>query len=142
MDNIDLEIIKILQDKGRISVKKISEKINLSPPAVAERIRKLEETGVILGYRAVLDPKKFGMDIRAIITVTLIAEKRKDFLEFVKQNKSILECHHVTGDFSMIIKVILRTMSELKTLVGEIQQFGDTQTLVILSSPVEYKGIL
>ena len=142
MDNIDYEIVKILQDRGRIPVKKISEMVNLTPPAVAERIRRLEETGVILGYRAVLNPNKFGMTIRAIITVTLIADKRKEFLEFAKQNKSILECHHVTGGFSMIIRTIFKEMSDLEVLVGKIQQFGDTQTLIILSSPIEYKGIV
>lgn len=139
MDNIDYQIIRLLQKNGRISVKKISEIINLTPPAVAERIRKLEDTGVIVGYRAIIDPKKFGMNIRAIITVTLLANKRKAFLDFARQNDCITECHHVTGGFSMIIKTIFKEMSDLEVLVGKIQQYGNTQTLIILSSPIEYK---
>lgn len=142
MDNIDYQIVRLLGDNGRLSIKKISEKINLTPPAVAERIKKLEETGVIVGYRAVIDPKKFDMNIRAIITVTLIADKRKEFLDFARQNNCITECHHVTGGFSMIIKTIFKEMSDLEVLVGKIQQYGNTQTLIILSSPIEYKGII
>jgi len=139
MDTIDCQIIKLLQDNGRISIKKIAEIISLTPPAVAERIRKLEETGVIMGYRAIIDPKKFGMNIRAIINVTLKAEKRKEFIEFARQNSCILECHHVTGGFSMTIKAIFKEIAELDALVGKIQQHGNTQTLIILSSPIEYK---
>lgn len=142
MDTIDYQIIKLLQDNGRISIKRIAEIISLTPPAVAERIRKLEDAGVIMGYRAVIDPKKFGMNIRAIINITLKSDKRKEFLNFASENNCILECHHVTGGFSMTIKAIFKEMSDLEVLVGKIQQYGNTQTLIILSSPIEYKGIL
>lgn len=142
MDTIDYEIIKLLQDNGRISIKKIAEIISLTPPAVAERIRKLEEAGVISGYRAIIDPKKLGMNIRAIINVTMAPDKRKEFIEFAKQNSCILECHHVTGGFTMTMKAIFKEMSELDTLVGKIQQYGNTQTLIVLSSPIENKGVI
>jgi len=141
MDKIDLDILKLLQNNGRIPVKKISEMISLSPPAVAERIKKLEEAGVITGYMAVVNPKKLGMDIKAIINVTLKPNKRKDFLDFAKENSCILECHHVTGGFSMTLKAIFKEMSDLEALVGKIQQYGNTQTLIVLSSPIENKPI-
>lgn len=142
MDTIDYEIIKLLQDNGRISIKKIAEIISLTPPAVAERIRKLEEAGVISCYRAIIDPKKLGMNIKAIINITMAPHKRKEFIEFAKSNNCILECHHVTGGFTMSIKAIFKEMSELDALVGKIQQYGNTQTLIVLSSPIEQKGII
>lgn len=142
MDTIDYQIIKQLQNNGRTSIKKLAQIVSLTPPAVAERIKKLEDTGVITGYQAIIDSKKLGMNIKAIISITLKSNKRKDFLDFVNDNNSIVECYHVTGVFSMVIKVILKEMSDLEILVGKIQQYGNTQTLIILSAPVEYKGIL
>ena len=142
MDAIDYQIIQILQDNGRIPIKKLAEIVSLTPPAVAERIRKLEESGVILGYKAIVDYKKLGKNIKAIIIVTLSPERRKEFIEFARQNNCILECHHVTGGFSMSIKAVFSDMTELEMLVGKIQQYGSTQTLIVLSSPVEFKSII
>ena len=142
MDAIDYQIIQILQDNGRIPIKKLAEIVSLTPPAVAERIRKLEESGVILGYKAIVDYKKLGKNIKAIIIVTLSPERRKEFIEFARQNNCILECHHVTGGFSMSIKAVFSDMTELEMLVGKIQQYGSTQTLIVLSSPIEFKSII
>jgi Lrp/AsnC family leucine-responsive transcriptional regulator len=141
MDSIDTQILKYLQRDGRMSIKKLAEIISLTPPAVAERIRKLEEAGIIIGYRAVVNPQRIGKNIQAMINITLKANKRKDFLLFAKENDCILECHHVTGGFSMSIRAIFSEMSDLEALVGKIQQYGNTQTLIILSTPIEYRGI-
>ena len=142
MDKIDYQIIKLLQEDGRMPIKRLAHIVSLTPPAVAERIRKLEKTGVIKGYKAIVDPKKLGKNIRAIIIVTLNPDKRKEFIYFASQNDCILECHHVTGGFSMSIKALFKEMSDLEELVGKIQQYGNTQTLIILSSPIENKSII
>jgi Lrp/AsnC family leucine-responsive transcriptional regulator len=142
MDSIDYQILKYLQNDGRISLKKLSEKVSLTPPAVAERIRRLEADQVIIGYRAIVDPVKLGKPIKAIINITLKADKRKDFLGFVNENSCISECNHVTGSFSMTIKAILSSMADLEMLVGKIQQYGNTQTLLILSSPIENRNMV
>lgn len=141
MDNIDYEIIRCLQENGRISIKKLADKISLTPPAVAERIKKLEETGVIIGYKAIINNKKLGWNIQAIINVTLKPDRRKEFLDFINKDNHILECHHVTGEFSMAIKAIFKEMSDLEIMVGKFQQYGNTQTLIVLSSPIEGKNI-
>lgn len=142
MDKIDYEIVEQLQANGRISIKKLAEKIALTPPALAERIRKLEEAGIIMGYRAVVNHDKLGWNIRALINITLKPDRRKEFLNFVNEDKHIQECHHVTGEFSMTVKALFKEMADLEVMVGKIQQYGITQTLIILSSPVEYKGIV
>lgn len=142
MDKIDYEIIEHLQMNGRASIKKLAEKISLTPPAVAERIKKLEEAGIITGYRAIINHKKLGWNISALINITLNANSRKEFLEFINEDQHILECHHVTGEFSMTVKAIFKEMSDLEVMVGKIQQFGNTQTLIILSSPIDHKNII
>lgn len=141
LDAIDYKILKLLQDNGRMSIKKLAEIVSLTPPAAAERIKKLEEAGVILGYRAIVDHKKLGKSIRAFIIVTLQPDKRAEFVEFARGNNCILEVHHVTGGFSMLVKTVFNDMSELESMVGKVQQYGNTQTLIVLSTPVEYRGI-
>lgn len=142
MDEIDYEIIRELQKNGRISVKKLADIVSLTPPAVSERIRKLEKEGVILGYKAVIDPKKLGMNIKAIINVVLKNGKQEEFLNFAIKNKCIVECNHVTGRFSMTVEVILKDMHELEEIVSKIQKYGSTQTLVVLSSLIENKSFI
>lgn len=141
MDAVDYKILKLLQENGRISIKKLAEIVSLTPPAVAERIRKLEDAGVILGYRAIVDHKKLGKSIRALIIVTLPPDRRAEFVEFARSSSCILEAHHVTGGFSMTVKAVFSDMSELEAMVGKIQQYGNTQTLIVLSTPIEYRGI-
>ena len=141
MDSLDLKILKLLQEKGRMSIKKIAEIVSLTPPAAAERIKKLEDAGVILGYRAIIDHKKLGKSIRAFIIVTLSPDKRAEFIEFTRGCSFILEVHHVTGGFSMLVRAVFSEMSELEAMVGRIQQYGNTQTLIVLSTPVELRVI-
>ena len=142
MDAIDYKIVRLLQDNGRMSIKRIAETIHLTPPAVAGRIKKLEESGIISYYEAVVDHKKLGMNIKAIINITMGPEKRREFIEFARNKDSILECHHVTGGSTMSIKAIFKDMSELDSLVGQIQQYGNTQTLIVLSTPIKRRGTI
>ncbi|WHH58860.1 Lrp/AsnC family transcriptional regulator [Petroclostridium sp. X23] len=141
MDSIDYRIIRLLQKNGRLSMKKLGELVSLTPPAVAERVKKLEETGVICGYRAVINPEKLGKIIKAVVNISMKPEKRNEFLKLVAENPNIVECHHVTGSYSMTIKAIFKETVELESLIGKLQQFGHTETLIILSSPLEYKPI-
>ncbi len=139
MDNTDCKIIEILQRNGRISMKELGKKVALSPPAVAERVKRLEECGVIKGYKAVIDPEKLNRTIDVLINVSMKVSKHESFKKFVKETDSIIECHHVTGKYCMILKACLDKMSELEKLIGQVQSFGDTETLIILSSPLENK---
>ncbi|GKX32028.1 AsnC family transcriptional regulator [Vallitalea longa] len=141
MDSTDYDIIKYLQDDGRMPMKILAEKVSLTPPAVAERVRKLEKSGIITGYRAIVDPKKLGKTVKAIINISIKSAKRKEFLTLVQEYKKIIECHHVTGKYSMTIKVLCTNTSDLEILIGKIQQYGSTETLIILSSPIEFKSL-
>ncbi|MTI71123.1 MAG: Lrp/AsnC family transcriptional regulator [Firmicutes bacterium] len=139
MDPTDWDIIKILQDDGRVSMKELGKMVALSPPAVAERVKRLEESGVISGYKATINPDKLNRTINAFINVAMKVEKHEKFKEFVNSNKYVTECHHVTGPYCMIIKASFDKMSALEELIGKVQIFGDTETFIILSSPVGSK---
>jgi len=137
MDQTDLRIISILQHDGRISMKELGKKVSLSPPAVAERVKKLEEKGVIERYKAVINRTKIGKPISVLINASIKPENQEEFLKFASSSDEIVECHHVTGPHSMIMRAYLREMTHLEELVRKIQSFGNTETYVIMSSPID-----
>lgn len=140
MDKIDFDILKLLEENGRISVKEISASIKLSAPAVSERIRRLEKSQVISGYRCVINPSAVGYNIRAIINVTLPVSKHKEFYAHVETEPTIINCYHVTGTYGMTLIVAVKDVKELETLLNGVQKFGDTNTQIILSNPISHKG--
>lgn len=137
LDITDLKIIDILQRDGRISMKDLGKTVSLSPPAVAERVKRLEEAGIIEKYKAIVNNNKVGKPICALINAAIKPEKQEKFLEFARKSQEIVECHHVTGPYSMIMKAYLREMSHLEELVGKVQFYGNTETYIIMSSPIE-----
>ena len=141
MDQTDLKIISIMQHDGRISMKELGKEVSLSPPAVAERVKRLEDDGVIEKYKAVINNEKVGKPICVLINASIKPEKQESFLEFAKKSEEIVECYHVTGPHSMIMKAYLREMNHLEELVGKVQIFGNTETFIIMSSPIEGKKI-
>lgn len=141
MDYTDFKIVDILQKDGRISMKELGKLVSLSPPAVAERVRRLEESGIIQKYKAIVDTEKIGKPIRVLINASIKPEKQDKFLEFARNSEKIVECNHVTGPYSMIMKAHLKAMTDLEELVGKVQSFGNTETYIIMSSPIEDKPI-
>jgi Lrp/AsnC family transcriptional regulator, leucine-responsive regulatory protein len=141
IDSIDLKILFILQNHGRSRLADIADEVELSAPAVMERVKKLEASGVIKGYQAVLDAKKVGKDITAFIGVSIGNQRDIDkFATQMLRNPDVLECHHVTGDESFILKVKSADTTSLEKLLGEIRSVeGVTRTVtrVVLSTAKE-----
>ncbi|SHK09434.1 Lrp/AsnC family transcriptional regulator [Tepidibacter formicigenes] len=142
MDVTDYKIIEVLQKDGRISMKDLGKIVGLTSPAVSERVKRLEECGIIEGYKAVINPKKLNKNINAFINIGLPADKYTEFLDFANNCNSIIECHHITGQDCLILKVLVESMDDLEKLIDTIKQVGHTQTYIILSSPIESKSIL
>lgn len=142
MDALDYKIIELLQIDGRCSIKEISNTVHLTPPAVSERIRKLETEGVIKGYTAIIDPEKIGRPIKAIINVKMQVTNYQAFYKLVDECNEIVECHHVTGTYCMTLKIIVKKISELEEVLDKIQQLGITNTQMILSSHLTRKPII
>jgi Lrp/AsnC family leucine-responsive transcriptional regulator len=141
MDSTDYRIIELLLEDGRIPMKELSQKVALSAPAVAERVKRLEEEGIITGYKAVVDYEKLGKKINVLINVGMNVQRNEKFMEFIKSEDSIIECHHVTGPYCKILKARLENIASLEKLIGKIQMFGNTETFIILSS-VEKEHII
>lgn len=141
LDRIDLKILYILQNNGRSRLADIADEVDLSAPAVMERVKKLEATGVIKGYQAIVDGKKVGKDITAFIGVSIGNQRDIDrFAAQMMRYHDVLECHHVTGDETFILKVKSANTSSLEKLLGEIRSIeGVTRTLtkVVLSTAKE-----
>ena len=138
LDEIDLKLLALLQEDGRMSQHDLAEAVGLSSPATGERLRKLEERGVIKGFTAVLDPKLVGRDVTAFIAVGIDGSKfYPEFVERAREHTDILECHAVTGQGSHLIKIRTRDTSTLERLLAEIQSWPGvhwTTTSIVLSS--------
>jgi Lrp/AsnC family leucine-responsive transcriptional regulator len=141
LDDIDIAILDVLQDQGRTRRNALAELTGLSVPAISDRLKKLEESGVIRGYRALLDPKKLGWDVNAYINVTVDSSRHyAAFLKHANTVDEILECHAVTGDGTHLLKVRTANTEALEKLLSTIQSWSGVQrtaTQVILSSPKE-----
>jgi Lrp/AsnC family leucine-responsive transcriptional regulator len=145
LDHIDLKILYILQYNGRARLADIAGEVDLSVPAVMERVKKLESSGVIKGYQALLDGKKVGKDITAFIGVSVGNQPDIDkFAARMLHYRDVLECHHVTGDESFIVKVKSANTGSLEKLLGEIRSIeGVTRTVtkVVLSTAKESQAL-
>lgn len=145
MDEIDVKILKCLRANSRENASVISEKVNMSVSAVIERIRKLEGSGLITRHTTVIDSAKAGKDVTAFISVSLEHPKFIErFHGFVNENREVLECHYITGDFDFFLKVATdntHTLEHLLNLVKSVPGVLNTKTVVILSTVKEEHSI-
>lgn len=141
LDEIDVQILALLQEHCKTPLAKIGERVGLSAPAVIERIKKLEEGGVIVGYTALLDARSLGCDITAFIGVlTSQPSGIRDVEAQIESRPEVLECHHVTGGYTLLLKVKTADTSTLETLISHLRAIDGvarTETMVVLSTHVE-----
>ncbi len=133
-DAKDIRILVELQKDARQSFAELGRKVGLSLPAAAERVRKLEDSGVILGYRAEVDAGKLGYPITAFIRLKTTPQSYGRFRHAVAGRAEIVECHHVAGEDSFHIKLVASSIAHLEELVGMLTAFGPTTTSVVLST--------
>jgi Lrp/AsnC family transcriptional regulator, leucine-responsive regulatory protein len=146
VDTIDKKALARLMADGRASWAELGEHLGLSAPAAAERVRKLEDRGVIRQFAAVPDPALAGYPVLAFVFVTLLSQaRRKAFLAAVGRNASILECHHVAGDDDYLLKVRCQTMGDLDLLLSDDLKgrmgVARTRTTVVLGSAKETSAL-
>jgi Lrp/AsnC family transcriptional regulator, leucine-responsive regulatory protein len=136
MDKINLCLLKALSENARISYAELGKRVHLSAPAVAERIKKLEERGVITGYKTKLNLEKIGIPITALIECEVYRTKEREFKSLVMTIDEVIECYNVTGPHAFILKVAVTSMSALDQLLERLIDLSDTNTKMILSMPV------
>jgi len=139
-DDRDREIVSALQEDARATYADIGRRVGLSPSAVHERVRKLERTGAIVGYRAVIDPGSVGLLVTALIAATPLDPTQPDDLpERVTDFPEVIDCLSVAGEANYILKVRVRTTGELEDLIRRLREKAEvhTRTTVVLSTPFE-----
>jgi Lrp/AsnC family leucine-responsive transcriptional regulator len=140
-DATDWRILDVLQRDGRVSFAELARAVSMSASAVTERVRRLEEAGVIQSYAAVVDPERLGLPILAFVRLRHPTANYKPFHDLVAATPEILEAHHVTGDDCFVIKVAARSMSHLEEVSGRIATLGSVTTSVVYSSPLPRRPV-
>jgi Lrp/AsnC family leucine-responsive transcriptional regulator len=136
LDDVGMKLLSILQKDARISFAELGRQIGLSPAATAERMRRMEDAGIIRGYRVDIAREALGFGVLAVIRLSCDGPKYRPFLKAVKTMDRIAECHHVAGGDAFILKVVAASVEELERLVEKLLDFGVPTTSVVFSSPV------
>ncbi len=139
LDKTNWKIILELQQNGRISFAELGRRVGLTLPAVAERVRKLEDAGVITGYRAEIDPAKIGLPIAAFIRISVMSDMLARITRTMSEMPEVLECHRGTGADSFTLKVAVESIEHLEKLIDRLTPFGTTSTSIVLSTPIRRK---
>ena len=138
MDIIDVKILEVLQSNSRVSISELSKKVNLSLSAVSERLKKLESSNVIEKYTVILNSQALDKELSVIMNISLEnPHQTSEFLNFVRTEDEILECHYVTGEYDYVLKITTRNTATLELLMNRIKGISGikrTQTNVVLSS--------
>jgi Lrp/AsnC family leucine-responsive transcriptional regulator len=142
VDSLDEQILAALQENGRLTMKSLAEQVGLSSPAMIERVRRLEERGVISGYRAIVAPAALGRPISALIAATVNRRDQEAFSRQVQQQAAVAEMHRTTGDTTHLVRVNVPDMATLEKIVDDLSETGARcQTTIVLSSPVPYRPV-
>ncbi|MEI3606191.1 Lrp/AsnC family transcriptional regulator [Pseudogracilibacillus sp. SE30717A] len=140
MDSVDFSIIKILQDNGKISMTKLGKEVALTQPAVTERVKRLEEQGVIEKYSAVISTKKVNKPVTAFLLFQ--ARHCNDFVRYCKDVVDVLEIHRISGQYNFLVKIIAVSLEHLEKTINDLGKHGESTTLVVLSSPMIHRPII
>lgn len=141
LDNIGWKLLVLLQQDARCSFSELGREVGLSPPAVAERVRRMEEAGIITGYHADVNVEKLGMSIQAFVRLSAVGDQGERVNALVRDLPEVLECYRVTGNDSYILKVIAVSIGHLEALIDRLVPLGEVTTSLILSSPIVWRAI-
>ena len=137
MDELDNKIIRLLMRNARMPVKEIAQQVNLTSPAVSSRIHRLEQEGVIGGYTVLLHQPGEAARVQALISIQTTGAAGEDFLRMIPGEPQILQCYRVTGSYNFIVKVSCASIDELEHLLTRMQKLGNTNTQIILATPLD-----
>jgi Lrp/AsnC family transcriptional regulator, leucine-responsive regulatory protein len=140
-DGTARKIVRALQADGRQPWSALAKLVGLSAPAVAERVRRLEEAGVIRGYYAELAPESLGFTVTAFMRISAPATRYDQVIAKSKRMPEVLECHHVLGGDSFLLKILARDVKHLEQIINEFSSIGQTGTTIVLSTPVAKRGL-
>lgn len=141
LDATNLRLLGELQADARLSLAELGRRVGLSPPAVAERIGRLERDGVITAYRAELDPRALGWTLAVVIRVRPAPRELRTVAQLATETPEVVECHRITGEDCYFMKAHVRDVSHLEQVIDRFAAFGQTTTSIVQSSPVPARGV-
>jgi Lrp/AsnC family transcriptional regulator, leucine-responsive regulatory protein len=139
VDDVDWRLLLELQQNARTSFSELGRRVGLTAPAVAERVRRLEEAGVIKGYRVDLDVQRLGYTVTAVIRLQIPEGGCARFARIAPEFHEIHECYRITGSDSYVLKVVLPSIQHLESLIDRLATHGTTITSVVLSTPLDHR---
>ena len=143
MDKVGWGILEILQQDARIAFSELGRQVGLSAPAVAERVRRMEEAGIITGHRAQVDPSQLGYTLEVFVRIECSGDKHNSAVKFIRQMPEVLEFWNLTGKDGYVLRVVLRSVQELDTLLNkQLSVYGTTTTALVLSKPVDFRVLV
>ena len=137
MDNYGRKLLEELQANARLSVAELGRRIGLSPTATAERLRQMEEVGILRGYTVEIDREALGLEVMAFIRMSCGGQHYRRLLDYVQTLEEVRECHHLTGGDDLLLKVTTTSMNDLEALIEALLPYGTPVTSLVLSTPVE-----
>lgn len=141
LDALNSKILMCLQENARQSNAEIGRQVGISSPAVSERIKKMEDLGIIEGYKALVSPFEMGYQLKAIITLRAFMGKLKPFLEKVKSYDEVINCYRITGDENIVMEVVLKNQKHLESFIDQLITYGESKTQIVLSRVIKQKEI-
>jgi len=136
LDATNLRILEELQADARVTMAELGRRVSLSPPAVADRVQRLERAGVISGYHAAVDPKAVGYPIAAVVRVRPASRQLHKIPEVARELPEVVECYRITGEDCFFVKLHLRSMEDLEGILDRFVLYGQTTTSIIHSAQV------
>ncbi len=137
IDSLNRKILRYLQQNARMSNAEIGRQVGISSPAVNERIKKMEDAGIIKSYFTEVSPFECGYQLKAIITLRAFMGKLKPFLSHVQTYDEVLNCYRITGNENIVMEVVLKNQKHLENFIDQLITYGETKTQIVLSQVVE-----
>jgi Lrp/AsnC family leucine-responsive transcriptional regulator len=141
LDETSWAILNALQENARISYAELGKRVGLTSPAVTERVRKMEDAGIITGYHAEINPSALGSPISVVIQLRNNHGRSKEVVEFIQSIPEVSTCYNLTGNDCYMIVAAVESTNHLETLLDRISRYGQTTTSIVLSTPVKHKAI-
>ena len=141
LDDTGWQILSLLQENARLSFRDLGKKVGLSAPAAAERVRRMEEAGIIRGYHAEVDLEKLGLSLLAFIRLNVPMEDSNYIAEQLKGIPEILECYRVLGVDTFLIKVSVPSVEHLERVIDRLKRYGQSTTSIVLSTTMDRQGV-
>ncbi len=142
LDDAGWRLLEALQADGRAPLKSLAASTGLSVAATAERLKRLQEAGVVQRFSVEVDPSAAGYPVKAVVGITAKQPGKRNLLDILRNSPEVLECHHVAGADSYLLTVVTTSMVDLERFIGTINGYGETRTSIVFSTPIERRGLV